>query len=145
MLRIHIWSNTKSSMKEGKTCYVLERTLLVKDIMEEEQREYTVFIYENTVHLNMEFNELLCAFSIHIWSIFYLDKVKMFKRIYIIQQFLEYFRLCRCVRSLSYSPWMNSFVKSWRTPRHHLILSGPSFHIMNKFCKFWTETTSKKL
>lgn len=66
---------------------------------------------ESTAHLNMEFNKLLCAISVHIWSIFYLDKVKMFQRIYIIQQFLEYFRLCRCVRSLNYSPWMNWFVK----------------------------------
>lgn len=35
---------------------------------------------ESTAHLNMEFNKLLCAISVQIWSIFYLDKVKMFKR-----------------------------------------------------------------
>lgn len=34
----------KYKKKEGKVCYVLERTLSVKDIVEEEQREYTVFI-----------------------------------------------------------------------------------------------------
>lgn len=34
----------KYKKKEGKVCYVLERTLSVKDIVEEEQRGYTVFI-----------------------------------------------------------------------------------------------------
>lgn len=44
MLRIHIQCMIKYKKKEGKVCYVLERTLSVKDIVEEEQREYTVFI-----------------------------------------------------------------------------------------------------
>lgn len=39
---------------------------------------------ENIVYLNMEFNKLFCVILVYIWLIFYFDKVKMFKRIYMI-------------------------------------------------------------
>lgn len=39
---------------------------------------------ENIVYLNMEFNKLFCVIFVYIWLIFYFDKVKMFKRIYMI-------------------------------------------------------------
>lgn len=39
---------------------------------------------ENIVYLNMEFNKLFCVIFVYIWLIFYFNKVKMFKRIYMI-------------------------------------------------------------
>lgn len=44
---------------------------------------YSVY-NESIVYLNMEFNKLFCVIFVYIWLIFYFDKVKMFKRIYMI-------------------------------------------------------------